>query len=123
MTRKFAIGMMLALMMVLSVSVTAMAAGPGPNSAAPAAGGVAGQAAAPYGTFVDEDGDGACDSFIDRVPAMDGAGSQWGVGGQADTVSPGVNWVDEDGDNVCDQCGSSPQDGTGNQYRKGGRWS
>lgn len=49
-----------------------MAAGPGPHN--PDAG--TGIGAGIHGTFVDADGDGVCDTYADRVPALDSTGSQ-----------------------------------------------
>jgi hypothetical protein len=65
--------------------------------------------------FVDEDGDGICDT-CDNVPGT-GTGEQNGNGAAGD------NFVDLDGDGVCDDCEPlAPADGTGNQYgRQGGQ--
>jgi hypothetical protein len=139
MKRKFALGTVMALVFVLGVTVAAMAAGPGPNGAGAGVGN-AGQGAAIHGTFVDENGDGVCDTYLDRTPAQDGTGSQWGgqgaagqqgigrqgvgrqgaMGGQG---AAGTNFVDADGDGVCDNClngGVPAQDGTGSPMRRGG---
>ncbi len=123
MTRKLSISFVLALMFVMAISVAAMAAGPGPQN--PDAG--TGLGAGIHGTFVDENGDGVCDSFVDRVPAQDGTGSKWGAqrGGQyaqQGSGTPGANFVDADGDGVCDNClngGVPAQDGTGRMMRQG----
>lgn len=122
MKRSFAFGTLLALVLILSITATAMAAGPGPNSAAIAQPGTAGQGAALYGTFVDVDGNGICDTYETREPALDGSGNQWG-GGQA---TPGANFVDNDGDGVCDNCdgtGIPVQDGSGRDQAPRGRWN
>ncbi len=76
--------------------------------------------------FVDENGDGICDT-CGNIPGT-GTGNQNGNG------AAGSNFVDLDGDGVCDTCGTAPADGTGNQYghqggrggqgqRGGGRWN
>ena len=128
MKRRFAVGTLLALVLVLGITVVAMAAGPGPNTGNVAAAGMAGQGAALHGTFVDGDGDGVCDNYAIRTPAQDGSGNRWGRGqGQhAGMGTPGANFVDEDGDGVCDNClgdGTQPQDGTGQQMGRSGRWN
>ncbi len=56
----------------------------------------------PGDNFIDEDGDGICDT-CGNTP---GTGAGNGAG----------NFVDEDGDGICDDCGIAPGDGTGNQY-------
>ncbi|MEZ4832218.1 MAG: hypothetical protein R2873_09490 [Caldilineaceae bacterium] len=120
MSRKLSISFLMALILVMAISVAAMAAGPGPQN--PDAGiGINGGL---YGEFIDADGDGVCDSYVDRVPALDGTGSQWGAqaGGQAKQAGTGVNFVDADGDGVCDNClngGVPVLDGTGSQVRQG----
>lgn len=139
MKRKFALGTVMALVFVLGVAMAAMAAGPGPNGTAAGAGS-AGQGAAIHGTFVDENGDGVCDTYLDRTPAQDGTGYRWGgqdaagqqssgrqgVGRQAargGQGAAGANFVDADGDGVCDDClgdGVPALDGTGSQMRRGG---
>ncbi|MCB9420574.1 MAG: hypothetical protein H6667_12265 [Ardenticatenaceae bacterium] len=65
--------------------------------------------------FVDEDGDGVCDT-CGNVPGT-GTGNQNGNG------AAGENFVDLDGDGICDDCEPlAPADGTGNQYgRQGGQ--
>jgi hypothetical protein len=83
------------------------------------------QPAVPTGqNFVDENGDGICDT-CGNVPGS-GMGNQYGKGAM------GSNFVDEDGDGVCDTCSLAPADGTGNQYGRqggqggqgrGGRWN
>ena len=73
-------------------------------------------AAAPVSqTFVDEDGDGVCDT-CGNVPGT-GAGNQNGNGASGD------NFVDLDGDGICDDCQPlAAADGSGNQYgRQGGQ--
>ncbi|MEZ4636297.1 MAG: hypothetical protein R2873_03410 [Caldilineaceae bacterium] len=123
MSRKLSISFLLALMLVMAISVAAMAAGPGPQN--PDAG--TGIGAGVNGTFVDENGDGVCDSFVDRVPAQDGTGSKWGAqrGGQyaqQGKGTSGANFIDEDGDGVCDNClngGVPAEDGTGSMMRRG----
>lgn len=132
MKRRFALGTLMALVFVLGVTVAAMAAGPGPNGAGT---GNAGQGAAIHGTFVDENGDGVCDTYLDRTPAQDGTGNRWGgqsaagqqgIGRQAvrgGQGAAGANFVDADGDGVCDNClngGVPALDGTGSQMRRGG---
>ena len=124
MKRRFAVGTLLALVLVLGITVAAMAAGPGSNSGNTAGAGMAGQGAALHGTFVDADGDGVCDDYANRTPAQDGTGNRWnrGQGQQAG----GANFIDEDGDGVCDNClgdGTQPRDGTGQQMGRGGRWN
>jgi type II secretory pathway pseudopilin PulG len=70
------------------------------------------QPAVPAGqNFVDEDGDGVCDT-CGSVPGS-GMGSQNGNG------PSGSNFVDEDGDGVCDTCGSVPGSGMGSQNGNG----
>ena len=70
------------------------------------------QPAVPIGqNFVDEDGDGVCDS-CGGVPGS-GMGSQNGNGAM------GSNFVDEDGDGVCDSCGGVPGSGMGSQNGNG----
>ena len=128
MKRKFAIGTMLALVLVLGVTVMAMAAGPGPNAIDGAQAGMAGQGAAIHGDFVDVDGDEVCDNYATREPAEDGTGNRWGggQGQQAGMGTQGSSFVDENGDGVCDNCpedGSHPQNGTGQQTHRGGRWN
>jgi hypothetical protein len=57
-----------------------------------------------------------------QVPMQDGTGSRWDAGAR----TPGANFVDADGDGVCDNClngGTHPQDGTGLQMGRGGRWN
>lgn len=61
--------------------------------------------------FVDEDGDGVCDT-CGSVPGTS-MGNQHGNG------MMGSNFVDEDGDGVCDTCGSVPGTGTGSQSGNG----
>lgn len=65
--------------------------------------------------FVDEDGDGICDT-CGNVPGT-GTGNQNGNG------AAGENFVDLDGDGICDDCEPyAPADGSGNQYgRQGGQ--
>ena len=65
--------------------------------------------------FVDEDGDGVCDT-CGNAPGM-GTYSHSGQG------AVGSNFVDLDGDGVCDDCTPlAPADGTGNQNgRQGGQ--
>ena len=65
--------------------------------------------------FVDEDGDGVCDT-CDNITGM-GTYSHSGQG------AVGSNFVDLDGDGVCDDCTPlAPADGTGNQNgRQGGQ--
>jgi hypothetical protein len=123
MTRKLSISFVMAILLVMAISVAAMAAGPGPNN--PDAGTGIGNGI--HSTFVDENGDGVCDSFVDRVPAQDGTGKQWGAqrGGQyarQGGAAPKANFVDADGDGVCDNCvngGVPAQDGTGRMMRQG----
>lgn len=70
------------------------------------------QPAVPTGqNFVDEDGDGVCDT-CGSVPGS-GTGNQNGNG------AGGSNFVDEDGDGVCDTCGSVPGSGMGSQNGNG----
>jgi hypothetical protein len=95
--------------------------------------------------FVDEDGDGVCDTcgnepgtnrdrpygnsrgsnnFIDEDGdgLCDSCGLAPGDGTGNQYGNGASNFVDGDGDGVCDTCGTAPQDGTGNQYgRQGGR--
>lgn len=62
--------------------------------------------------FVDEDGDGVCDT-CGSIPGM-GTYSHSGQG------AVGSNFVDLDGDGICDDCTPlAPADGTGNQYGNG----
>ena len=120
MKTKFAVGLLVAIVLVLGISAAAMAAGPGPNYSDGVAG-YAGQGAGLSDTYVDADGNGICDNFEVRVPAQDGRGAPAGIG----YGTPGANFVDADGDGVCDNClngGTQPQDGTGLQVRQGGRW-
>jgi hypothetical protein len=122
MKRRFAIGLLVALVLVVGISAMAMAAGPGPAYGNGGAAGYAGQGALISESFVDADGDGVCDNYVDRVPLQDGTGNQWGAG----TGTPGANFVDANGDGLCDNClngGTQPQDGTGMQMRQGGRWN
>ena len=129
MKRRFAIGTLLALVLVLGITVAAMAAGPGPKTGDGAQAGYAGQGAAIHGTFVDENPkDGECDNYATREPAEDGTGNRWGSGQgqQAGMGTPGANFVDADGDGECDNCqgdGTHPQNGAGQQTHRGGRWS
>ena len=121
MKRRLTFSTLLALVLVLGVTVTAMAAGPGPNAVDIATPGTAGQGAALYGEFVDEDGDDACDNYIARTPAENGTGNRW----SATQTTPGGNFIDEDGDGVCDICGETVpqfQNNLGQQMRRG-RWS
>ena len=74
MKRKLIVALSVAALLVFTLAVTAMAAGPGPNAGAPAGLDGTGANANAVCNFVDEDGDGVCDNF-----------------------------VDEDGDGVCDQ--------------------
>ncbi|WP_420643672.1 hypothetical protein [Candidatus Leptofilum sp.] len=60
--------------------------------------------------FVDEDGDGVCDTCGNVPGNGSGQGNQYGNGAQ------GSNFVDEDGDGVCDTCGNVPGSGQGNRY-------
>ena len=63
--------------------------------------------------FIDEDGDGMCDNFVDEDG--DGICDNAGTGGQ------GPGFVDEDGDGVCDHLGTGQQGA-----RRGGgmgRWT
>lgn len=123
MSRKLSISFLMALLLVMAISVAAMAAGPGPQN--PNAGTGIGDGI--HGTFIDEDSDGVCDSFVDRVPAQDSTGSKWGAqrgGRYAQQNGSSANFVDEDGDGVCDNCvngGVPAQDGTGSMMRRGGR--
>jgi hypothetical protein len=120
MTRRLSISFVMAILLVMAISVAAMAAGLGPKN--PDAGTGIGDGI--HGTFVDENGDGVCDSFVDRAPAQDGTGKQWGARGargQQRSVA-GANFVDADGDGVCDNCpngGVPAQDGAGRQMRQG----
>ena len=61
--------------------------------------------------FVDDDGDGVCDT-CGSVPNS-GVGNQYGNGAM------GGSFVDEDGDGVCDTCGNVPNSGVGNQNGNG----
>lgn len=126
MKSKFAVSMLVALVLVLSVTGMVMAAGPDPNYGDGAQAGYAGQGAALYGTFVDADGDQVCDNFALRTPAQDGNGNRWnaGQGPGMGNGTPGANFVDENGDGICDVClsdGTHLQDGLGLQARSGGR--
>jgi len=118
---KFTVGIVLAIMMVFAVTVTAFAAGPGPNAAADPGAGMAGQGAALHGDFIDITGkQGICDNYEVRDQAQDGTGNMWGNGGNAGMHGEQANFVDEDGDGECDNGlgdGTHPQDGTG--YRQG----
>ena len=70
------------------------------------------QPAVPTGqNFIDEDGDGVCDT-CGNVPGT-------GMGNQHGTGAMGSNFVDEDGDGVCDTCGSVPGTGMGSQHGNG----
>jgi hypothetical protein len=84
MKRKLALATLLAVMLVLGLAVTAMAAGPGLNwdndDVAPRS---LGQQAGNHGLYIDVDGDGACDNYATREPAQDGTGKQWGSNNQA----------------------------------------
>ncbi len=111
MKRKLVISTLLALVLMVGLTVAAMAAGPGSNARSmnsPTVG-YAGQGIAIHGTFVDQNVDGTCDNYAVRTPAQDGTGMQWGAGNQAGSgAGYGV--------------GTQPQDGTGLQVRRGGRW-
>ena len=72
MKRRFAIGTLLALVLVLGITVTVMAAAPEPNGAA----GLASQGAALNDTFFDGNNDGVCDNYGERLPVQDGTGKQ-----------------------------------------------
>ena len=62
--------------------------------------------------FIDEDGDGICDT-CGNVPGT-GIGNHYGQG------AVGGNFVDLDGDGICDNCTPlAPADGTGNQFGRG----
>lgn len=118
MTRKLSISFVMAILLVMAISVAAMAAGPGPNN--PDAGTGIGNGI--HGAFVDANGDGICDSFVERVPAQDGTGKQWGAQRGGRNATPRANFVDADGDGVCDNCpngGVPAQDGTGRMMRQG----
>ena len=131
MKRSIVFGTLLAVALVLGMSVTAMAAGPGPYATGIPGTGLAAQGAGLSDAFVDGDLDGTCDSYETRVPLLDGAGyggatGWWGNSSQAQVTAPGSAFVDNDGDGVCDDCvpvGTNPQDGTGNRYQRGGRWN
>lgn len=70
------------------------------------------QPAVPTGqNFVDEDGDGVCDT-CGSVPGTS-MGNQHGSG------MMGSNFVDADGNGVCDTCGNMPGTGMGNQQGNG----
>lgn len=100
------------------------------------------QPAVPTGqSFIDEDGDGVCDTcgnvpgtgmgnqhgngtmgsnFVDEdgdgVCDICGSVPGTGMGSQSGSGMMGSNFVDLDGDGVCDSCGTAPADGTGNQH-------
>lgn len=76
--QKFAIGLVLAMMLVMALAATSLAAGP--NN--PDAGTGVGPGAALQGDWVDVDGDGICDNFVDREPAGDGTGNQYQFNGK-----------------------------------------
>jgi hypothetical protein len=120
MTRKLSISFVMAILLVMAISVAAMAAGPGPKN--PDAGTGIGDGI--HGAFVDANSDGVCDSFVDRVPAQDGTGKQWGVRGARGQQhnATGQNFVDADGDGDCDNCvngGVPAHEGTGRMMRQG----
>jgi len=77
MKRNLVVSTVVAMLMVLGLAVTAMAAGPGPNAIGVPGTLAAGEGAAVNGTFVDENVDGVCDTYTERVPALDGAGNAW----------------------------------------------
>lgn len=98
--------------------------------------------------FVDDDGDGICDTCGQEthLAPADGSGSRYGADGGrglgqgtphaannfidedgdgiCDTCGTasgtGSNFVDEDGDGVCDTCGAGGQQGQGNRYGQTG---
>lgn len=104
MKHKFAIGTILALVLVLGMTVALMAAGPGPDQGHGAQAGYAGQGAALHGEFLDLDGDEVCDNYATRESAQNSTGNRWGYGQgrQAGNRGAGPNFVDQDGDGVCD---------------------
>ena len=128
MKRRFVLGTLLALVLVIGFAVAAMAADPGPNYGNGPQMDRTGEGAAQHGDFVDADADGACDNFALRTPAQDGDGNQWGRG-QARHGARGVqnaNFVDEDGDGLCDNCldnGLGAHNGQGNRMQQGRRWN
>ena len=86
--------------------------------------------AAPYGssqctTWVDENGDGVCDTAGPLAP-QDGTGNQYGSsnsssqsGGSGTGQNTPPPFAGTDGDGECDNV--PPQDGTGNQVQRGRR--
>ena len=86
--------------------------------------------AAPYGasqcpTWIDENGDGVCDTAGPLAP-QDGTGNQYGSSnspGQSGGSGAGIDnpppFADPDGDGECDNV--PPQDGTGNKVQRSRR--
>ena len=77
MKHRIALGTLMALMVVFGVTATAKAAGPRSNATGVPGSGLVVQGTVASETFVDENGDGTCDSFVERVLAQDGTGSRW----------------------------------------------
>jgi hypothetical protein len=76
--RKFAISLVMAMMLIMAISAVSLAAGP--NN--PDAGTGVGPGAELQGDWVDVDGDGICDNFVEREPAGDGTGNQYQFNGK-----------------------------------------
>lgn len=112
MTRAWTLGLALALIVAIVVSVPAFAQEATPDAAA---------TPATCPNFVDADGDGVCDhAEAGMCPGAGhhaqmnrGRGMHMGMGYNG----MGQNFVDEDGDGICDNC---PTDDNGAQSQMGG---
>ena len=107
MQNRFSMAFVVALVLILALSATALAQGPKKGNSGQNGTGLC-------SNYVDADGDGVCD----HAP-QDGTGEQHGQSSSVGTAPHGDqdgscdNYVDEDGDGVND---SAPHDGTGNQH-------
>jgi hypothetical protein len=131
MKRRIAFGTLLAVALVFSVTVTAMAAGPGPYVSDVAGTGLAAPGTGLSEAFVDVHGEGTCDTYESRTPLLDGngvagTGSWWANAGQPQAAAQQAGFVDNDSDGLPDAGifqGTAPQDGTGNRFQRSGRWN
>lgn len=109
MQNRFSMAFVVALVLILALSATALAQGPKNGNPGQNGTGLC-------DNYVDADGDGVCDHAPqDGTGEQQGPNSSVGAGGAPHGAQDGScdNYVDADGDDVND---SAPRDGTGNQH-------